>query len=197
MSLTLVTAPAEFAVNPYRVKEHLRLDPQPQDDMLIEEFIEVAIARLDGRDGLLGRCLITQTWKSTLGFFPSQIVVPLPPCQSIDSITYIDKDDVEQTLPTADYQVFKLNSSGPALITPATGKSFPSTKSDHLEAVVVTFTAGYGDGIADIPQPIRQALAMDISHLDQNREILLVGGSINEIPFGYMDLLTNYRRWSF
>ena len=104
--LTLVTAPSEFAVNPYRVKEQLRLDPHPQDDALIGRYIDVAIARLDGRDGLLGRCLITQTWKSTFGFFPSQIVVPLPPCQSIVDIKYIDPDDSEITLPTADFQVF-------------------------------------------------------------------------------------------
>ncbi len=194
MGLTLVTPPSEDAVSPYRIFEHLRLDAQPQDEAIFEDYLEVAIARLDGRNGLLGRCLITQVWKLTLPWFPPEIVVPLPPLQSVDQIVYIDDDGNEQTLDSSGYAVY---GTDPATIKPAHGTSFPSTRLTHLEAVSITFTAGYGDSMADVPQPIRQAIAMDVGHLDQHRETVLVGQTVNEIPMGYMDLIAPYRQWSF
>ena len=217
MSLTLVTAPVDIGASDLMAVEHLRLGSwPPEDHAILDTYIEVATARLDGRDGLLGRALITQQWEYRLSSFPGEIRVPLPPCQSIDSIKYIDKDDVEQTLPTADYQVFGIHStvntnfpaalqatlgttydSGPATITPATGKSFPSTKSDHQEAVTVLFTAGYGLDFVNVPLPLQQAILMDVGHMYENRESFIVGQSFTEVPMGYMALISNYRQWSF
>ena len=206
-----------MAISEFQVVEHLRLGDWPAEDMLLlETYIETAVARLDAKQGLLGLCLLTQTWKLTLPCFPSKINVPLPPCQTIDSVKYIDGDDAEITMPTADYQVFNIHSvvntdlaaglqaqfgttfsPEPAIIIPATGKSFPSTKSDHLEAVAVTFTAGFGQEFNAIPKSLQHAMAMDIGHMYEHRESFMVGSSFSEVPMGYMDLVSNFRQWSF
>jgi hypothetical protein len=59
--------------------------------------VRAAAEHYDGRDGLLGRCRITQSWRLALDRFPAEIVLPLSPSQSIDEITYVDEIGTPQT----------------------------------------------------------------------------------------------------
>jgi hypothetical protein len=55
--LRLVTLPNKSVLTHDEAKAHLRVD-----DTLITALIAAATARLDGRDGILGRCLRSETW---------------------------------------------------------------------------------------------------------------------------------------
>lgn len=196
MTLIRITAPASDPVTLEETKEHIHVD-HSDEDMRIADFIRTAAQRLDGRDGSLGRCLITQTWKLILDRFPAEITIPLPPCQSITSITYTDAAGTPQTLDPAEYQVIGLASADPARIRPAFGKSWPGYRSVP-EGIAITFVAGFGDDPEDIPEPIRTAIKMHVGHLFEHRESVVLGtGFIAEVPDGAADLVRDQKVWSF
>ncbi|ESR25253.1 hypothetical protein N177_1770 [Lutibaculum baratangense AMV1] len=178
------------------VKEHIHVDFN-DEDARIADFIKAATQRLDGRDGSLGRCLVTQTWNLTLDRFASEIAIPLPPCQSIDAITYVDPDGITQTLAPTEYQAFALGTVEGAKVRPAYGKSWPTIR-NVPEAVTITFTAGFGDDPEDIPEPIRAAIKMRVGHLFEHRESVVIGsGFITETPDGAEDFVRDHKTWSF
>lgn len=197
MTLIRIAGPAADPVTLEEVKQHVNVDFD-DDDALLADLIRAAAQHLDGRDGALGRCLITQAWMLSLDrFFPPEIAIPLPPCQSISAITYLDPDGSQQTLDPADYLPSGLHSADHALVRPAFGKSWPSCRAAP-EAIAVTFVAGFGDNPSDVPEPIRAAIRMRVAHLYQNREsVTLAGGSIAEVPDGAADLIRNHKVWSF
>lgn len=196
MRLTLVTAPAVEPVYLLEAKAHLRVT-EDDEDALIGQLITVAREALDGRDGLLGRALIQQTWKLTLPKFSRAIEIPLPPLISVDAISYIDSDGDAQTIDLQTVTVEGIGDAASAILRPASGTSWPSTY-DHPEAVAITFTAGYGATAADIPAPVKQALLLDIAHMFENREAVTIGsGFMVATPAGYHDLINDFRLRGF
>ena len=195
MALTLVIPPEVDPVTLDEVKMHARIDLDDEDDLL-GDVIRAATARLDGRDGLLGRCLISQTWRYTLpGFLPS-IQIPLPPVRSVETVSYVDVDGLTCVLAPGDYTLYGMDDSQPAVLMPAYGKSWPTTRAIP-EAVGITFSAGYGDAPSDVPEPIRAAIRMHVAHLYESRESVVVGMSSSMLPQGYQDLVADYRTWCF
>jgi len=59
-----VTAPADRPVTLAEVKNHCRID-HSDDDTLVQSYIDAAVAHVEGWSGVLGRCLVTQTWRQT------------------------------------------------------------------------------------------------------------------------------------
>ncbi|WP_026987656.1 head-tail connector protein [Fodinicurvata fenggangensis] len=193
--LVQTTPPATDPLTLEDVKAHLKVEGT-EEDGLISDLIAAAVQKIDGRDGVLGACLITQSWEATFDRFHSEIVLPLPPCQQVDSITYLDRSGTQQTLDSNDYRVTGLKTLGGARITPAASKSWPSTIA-LPDAVTVAFTAGFGDDPADIPEPVRAAMRLHIGHLYAHREGVVVGSITTEMPYGLEDLLRTYRVWRF
>lgn len=185
--LTLITAPASDPVSISEMKAHLRID-HSDEDATLAGYLRTATGRLDGQSGLLGRALVSQTWRLTLEAFPIEITLPLPPCQSVTSIEYLDLAGDEQTLSTSGYRVFGLGGTDRAVIRPAVGAEWPET-AELPGAVVVTFVAGYGDAAA-VPEPIRHAVLQIAAGLYSGREDA-------PIPRGVADDLSAYRAWQF
>ncbi len=196
MTLTLVTPPATLPLSVPEMKLHARIDVT-DDDTLVSGFIKAATERLDGRDGSLGICLITQTWKLSLDSFPSEISIPLRPCQSIDAITYLDGNGTLQTLAAPSYRVTGIGSIDGARIAPAYGTSWPATL-PVADAVSITFTAGFGSTSASIPEPLRLAVAMRAAHLYEHRESVTdTDGYTKETPDGPDDFTINFKQFVF
>ena len=200
MSLILLERMEETAGVPVlpvtlaEVKAHLHIEDDDQD-VLLETYMEAATARLDGRDGLIGKALITQSWAMKLdGFPPKCIMLPLPPLQSVDEITYLDPYGDEQTLQSV--ITTGIGDGNPAKIYPAQGQSWPIT-ADLPECVTVTFTAGFGSEPEDVPAALRHAILMDVAHLYENREAVILNGAAQVLPQGYMSLISAHRLWSF
>ena len=203
MYLTLITPAASEVISMEEAFTHLRIDgvadsPPHVDYDLVESLVKTARQHLEGRDGWLGRAFVTQQWKLTLDSFPGChsrngviIHVPLPPLQSVDSITYIDTSGTTQTLDAADYQVDK--TSVPARIAPAYGKTWPSTL-NQLATVNITFTAGYGNASA-VPEPIKQAMLLLIGHFYEHREAVSPT-AMAELPMAVMALCAPFRTFA-
>jgi uncharacterized phiE125 gp8 family phage protein len=193
MPLIRTDPPATLPVSLEELKGHAHIDGIIEDAR-IADFLRTATAKLDGREGLLGRCLITQSWGLTLNGFSREITLPLPPCQAVLEIRYVDPAGVVQILAPDAYQVFGLGDANPAQIQPAFGGAFPATWC-AAESVVVQFRAGYGDA-EDVPEPLRTAIKMHAAHLSEHRESV-AAGALAEVPQGYHDLVLDYRIWSF
>jgi uncharacterized phiE125 gp8 family phage protein len=140
------------------------------------------------------RGFINQTWELYLDGFPSScqaapsytagragiIRLEKATVSAVNSIIYVDTNGTPQTLPTNDYQV-DLKSSIHPRIAPAYGKSWPSTRA-IMNAVTVNFTVGYGASGTAVPEPIKQAMLLLIGGWYQNREAIVPGVSVAELP---------------
>ncbi len=130
----------------------------------------------------LGRYLITQTLEKYYDSFPE--FFQLPPIQTVTSITYLDSDGAEQTLAASNYIVD--SKSIPSRITRAQSVTWPSTY-DQVNAVKVTFVAGYGDAASDVPQSIRSWMLTRIKHDFDNPNPVKVGTIVSPMPHTFVD----------
>lgn len=188
MSLALVTAPAGEPLQLTDVKVHMRVDGTA-DDVLISGLITSARQKFDGKDAWFGRALLTQTWDLFLDAFPSEISVPLPPLQSVTTITYIDTAGTPIVLAGTEYTVD--NKSEPGRIVPAYGKSWPVSRDSTPNAVTVRFVGGYGNASA-VPEEIKTWLKQAVAHLYLRRE------APADLPASFFWSMANYKvGWSF
>lgn len=204
MSLTLVTAPNVDPITESDVWDHLRVNltgspAQPVDKDYIATLISAATAYLDGRDGILSRCLVTQTWDYTLDEFPivDFIRLPLAPVQSITSIKYTDADGIEQTLSDTKYRLSADTDWRPRIDLDYDA-AWPGTR-NVLDAVTVRFVAGYASGnspedASAVPAAIKAAMKLLIGHWYEHREAVNVGQSVTDVPMTVNALLVPYRR---
>ncbi|PUB82390.1 MAG: hypothetical protein DBP02_15160 [gamma proteobacterium symbiont of Ctena orbiculata] len=165
MPYKVINPPVDEPLTLGEAKEHLR-EPASLSahDTQIEALIKAA---REYAEEYTRRAFITQTIEMRLDDFADEIELPKPPLQSVISIEYFDADGVLQTLATSVYSVD--TTSTPGRVTLNDGESWPGTK-DTTNAVIITFTAGYGVNGTDVPETIRQALRLYLSkHFDLDR----------------------------
>lgn len=188
MGLSVVTPPNDEPLSLDEVKQHLKLDIDDDDELVIAAYLP---AVREACENYLSRSLITQTLRQTFDCWPSCMRLEHPPVQSVTSIEYVDDNGVTQTLDPSAYQI-DLSSDGPARIMPAYGEVWPSVRPDTFNAVTVTFVAGYADQ-ASVPGPIRSAMLLFIAHLYENRSAINIGNIVNELPLAVRFLLDPHR----
>lgn len=197
-----VDGPAVPALDRQEMWDHLPLDyeagsplVEPFDAATVDAYIAAAVAHIDG-DSWLGRALITQTWDYVLDGFPRDrrncIAIPLPPLQEILSVKYVDGRGVTQTWPVDQYQLVGVGSLSPARLKPAFGKCWPFYPCFDGE-VTIRFRAGFGDDPADVPAALRHALKLLAAGWYRNRESIITGTIVAEMPLGVESLLAPYR----
>lgn len=187
---SLVTPPSVPILQLGPTKAHLRVDGD-DEDLVIGGYIQAATDYLEARHGILGRALVTQTWRLTQASFTSQIDLPVTPLQSVSSVNYYDKDNVAQVVPSSDYRV--VADDDDPYIELVSGASWPVAY-NRPDAVWVDYVAGYG-GVEDVPEAIRQAAHILVAGWFQNREPVSQGAA-PAIEFSVKMLLTPYRRAS-
>jgi uncharacterized phiE125 gp8 family phage protein len=182
MSLSLTTAPAAEPVTLDAAKAHLRVDTA-DDDALITSLVAAARARAEWHTG---RAFVTQSWTLWLDRWPcdSIIEIPLPPLQSVSSVTAYAPDNTATVLDAATYQVDLVASPARLALKP---NASPPAALRALNAVAIAFTAGYGDA-SDVPAPIQQAILTIVAALYAHR-----GDEAVELPQEALALLAPYR----
>jgi uncharacterized phiE125 gp8 family phage protein len=189
----LVTPPAATPVSLAEAKAHLRKD-DTDEDTLIEGLIAAATAHLDGSTGILGRCLVTQTWRQDLDQWPCDgtIRLPLLPAQSA-TVQYVAADGTPTALPTNDFQL--VADARGASVRRVDGATWPNLAC-RPDAVRVTFIAGYGAAAA-VPMAIKQAMLLLVGHWFENREAVQIGQAPSELPLAVDALIRPYREVFF
>lgn len=176
----LIVAPTVEPVSLAEAKAHLRVDVGfTSEDGLIGSLITTAREICEGRTW---RAFIEQTRKLFLDAWPDNeiIEIPYPPLLSIESITYFDENGTSQTMAASDYQVDIY--STPGRVTPAFDTTWPDLY-DVPHAVAIEFKAGYGDDADAVPAKIKQAILLLVGHWYANREEVITGTIVNQMPF--------------
>lgn len=172
MRLVLVTPPAAQPITLTEVKEQARVS-HDDEDLLLQHYIDAATAWLDGPAGILGRYLVTQTWRAELATVTGHIRLPFP-----DSVVY----SAEFTDPEGGELILELALPDQRpMLRPTAGLGRPAA---------ITFTAGYG-APADVPAAIRQAMLLLVTQWFEHRQVT---GAGTALPFAVEALLAPYRR---
>lgn len=184
-ALNRTVAPTSEPVTLPNAKAHLRV-LGGDEDTLIRDLLKSAREQFEDRTG---RVLMTQTWEQLYDWFPNTIHLLRSPVQSIVKIEYIDTEGATQTLATSEYVLDA--KSEPARIVEAFGTSWPTTQ-DTVNAVVVTFLAGYTTA-ALVPNSIKAAIKLMLGHLYEHRESVVLGGAPVTVPMAVDALLAQHR----
>jgi uncharacterized phiE125 gp8 family phage protein len=146
-------------------KAQLRIDHDDEDD-LITSLIAAAVAHLDGYSGILGRALVTQTWRQDFDGFDQELVLPLP-VAGITSVKWYDdaSTPVEAIVVSTNYEL-QLDNRG-SFLRFIDDFDYPSNLAE-TRALRVTFTAGYGPASA-VPQNIKQWILVNVARQFDDR----------------------------
>ncbi len=182
--LTLQSAPSTEPMTTAQAKAHLRVD-LTDDDTYIDSLIAAARAHVEN---VLGKRLVTQTWNLTLDEFPignREIMIPYGPVQSISSVVYTNTGGTSTTLSTSDYVLD--TASLVARVYPAFTLIWPATR-EQRNSVVIRYVTGYG-AYTTIPQNIVHAMKLLIGHWYGNRESVVLGAPVANLPQAVETLL--------
>jgi uncharacterized phiE125 gp8 family phage protein len=185
----LVAAPAVTVWTVDEMKAQLRIDGSDEDNTLTA-LLAAATGYLDGHAGILGRCMIEQTWLQSFGCFERRLRLPFPDVSSV-VVKYFDTDDAEQTVDAGGYQLLE-DARGNYLRFVSTFAT-PAVNPDRLDAVSVAMTVGYGDAVDDVPAALRQAIMLLIGHWYTNREAVGLN-TLSALPLGFDALIAPFRR---
>lgn len=196
MTLRLITKPAAFPVTVAEARAHLNIE-DGVDEALLLSLITTAALKLDGPKGLLGRCLVSQTWEYVLPAFPrGPLQIPLPPLRELTTITYRDRSGQPAFLLPADCRLVNLGSDEAVELYPPSSFDWPVTANDP-EAVVIRFKAGYGDP-ADVPEMLKRAILANVGTLYANRESVSTGPNAPRyVDENYSELISPFIVWRF
>lgn len=199
MTLKLITPPAGEMVTLEQAKAYLRFDSASSDDE-IQDMVKAAREFIEGPKGRLNRVFLEQTWKLTLDSFPcGEIMIPLAPVQSIDSVRYYDEDGALQTVNALDYYLDGDNE--PPWVLTTGDFRWPSTLK-AANAVEITFLAGYPAGAVsesgenaiakNVPGQAKLAVKALVQHWFNNRGLMGVG-TFEELPMSVKRQLQPFR----
>ncbi|MES2036001.1 MAG: hypothetical protein V4466_17680, partial [Pseudomonadota bacterium] len=123
MGLQRIVGPASSALDLDDLKRRLKVE-HTDDDVVLDAFLQGAIAHAEGPEGFTGRALIDQTWDLYLDRFPGAgrwhgfkpwhvqvahpdnvIEIPLPPLIAVEAFKYLDEAGNELDVDAATYVV--------------------------------------------------------------------------------------------
>ncbi len=209
MSLTLVTPPTDLPVSLAMVKDHLRLnDGDAADEALVMGLVRAATETVEA---YTGRALITRTLRLSLDAAPAgrfepsfrigvrlgplerAIELPMPPLIGVTSIVTYDDADTATTFAASNYLVDTAREPGRVAL--RNGAMWPAGADRAANAIEITYTAGYGAGMADVPEPIRQAILAHIAQLYEYRgdEMADDASAQKQMPIAARALLGPFR----
>lgn len=176
------TSPASEPLSLSEVKKHLRLDDSCTDeDDFLNSLITVARESVENYTNLL---IGSQKWVMYQDFVAEQIELNKLPVISIDSFEYIDEDGDTQTM--SDFTTIHEDiESYPARLQI---EELPDLYEYGYNKVIINFTAG----LIDIPKALTQAMLLMIGHWYENRQDVVTGTQVNEVPETSKFLMDSY-----
>ncbi|SMO78904.1 head-tail connector protein [Paracoccus laeviglucosivorans] len=165
MRLQLITPPSDLPVTVAEAKDYCKVS-WDYEDGVIEGCIKAAVSWLDGRRGVLRRCIVNQVWQGDIDRLGSTIALPFP---DISAVTGVFTDGQAGEI-LFDQTACGLRIRG--------GLGRPAR---------FTFTAGFG-APADVPPAITRAILMLTGHFYWVRS-----GKSDGIPREVDDLISPFR----
>ena len=185
MSSVLLTAPAVEPLSLAETKTFLRVE-HGDDDAVIAALIAGARIHVETQTR---RALITQSWRRSLDCWPhnGRIDVRPAPLQTLDAARVYDPEGVAHDV---DLQAFVLDSVNSLLAFAPWALPEPGR---IAAGIALDVTVGYGDAAADVPEPLRLAVRILVSHWYENRGLVTTGPNFSPLPETVAALLSPYR----
>lgn len=188
--LRITAEPSSEPLTVAEAKLHLNLaSAVTAHDAEIAAFITAARKVVEDSTG---RSLISTQWELTRDSFPySQLWMHIPrsPLQTIDEVTFLDIDLAEQTWDSTNYTVSTTREPGRLMLRYQKIWPYPIYQPDSVK---VLFTAGYGDDGSDVPEPLKQAMKLLLSHYFEHRSAVDTM-AMKYLPCGVEALCDLYR----
>ncbi len=183
MNLIRTVDASSEAISLTDVKNQLRVASSTADHDSFRFYIGAIRHRTET---FLQRTLITSTWEYKIDAFCPVIHLPMPPVQSVTTVSYVDTDGDSQT-----FTDFQVDDSG--RLAPAFSFNWPSTRW-QFDAVTITYIAGELDA-GQVKDDIKYAMLLWIGACDVLRENVVVGaGVIVSQPEFSENILAPYKR---
>ena len=165
MNLTRILDATSEALSLTEVKNQLKITATDGDASL--RFFISSVRRTV--ELMIGKTLITSTWRVKLDSFPDQICLPMAPVQSVSSISYVDSDGVDQA-----FTDFQFDEDG--RLAPAYDFDWPDTR-DQFGAVTITYIAGKTHA-GKVDQDIKHAMLLLVGAAEVGREDIVIGAGV-------------------
>jgi len=179
MKRMLLEGPAAEPVLVAEAKAHLRLDGEAED-ALIGALIAAARVSVESDTR---RALIAQSWRAFVEGWPEEgVFLPVVPALSVEAVRALDAAGVAMELSEDEYELDIAD--GSVTIDPVDGAA----------RYEIDFTAGYGSSGVDVPQPLRQAIRLLVTHWYENRSAVVFADNPAALPLGYRELIAPYRK---
>jgi uncharacterized phiE125 gp8 family phage protein len=189
-SIRRITEPRIEPVSLAEAKSHLRIDSGfTDDDLYVQSLISAARYHIEA---VSDRTLVRSQWQLKLDLFPSwEIELPRPPIATGDVVvTFVPSQNPSLTETFTDFRVDR--DATPAVIRPQWNGSWPTCRGAEND-VTITYWAGYGESVSDIPPPARHCVLLMLGHWYAHREAVVQGG-MNPVPMA-IDALLGSINW--
>lgn len=178
-----IQAPLLMPVSLAEAKLYCRVDGT-EDDSLIASLIAAAVDHLDGRTGILGRCMVTQVWRYRADCLGGDTAFGMPGAVSA-TVTYTDTSGAPQVVDAAEFEL-REDIGGAVVIHRGPD---PSDRDSSLPIMIdVTF----GTDPEFVAESLKQAIRLLVAHWHLNREAIGDGGAA-EIPLGFSAMVRHLR----
>lgn len=185
MTPTLVTPPASDPVSLEEAKDHLRIFFD-DDDEYIRALITSATSHLDGHRGVLGRCIMEQTWSVKYPDW-NKFLTKAPFIDTTAAVlTYLDETETEQTVDASHYIVFDNG------IYFRSSFVRPDLAEDRPDAITLTTT----HKMNPLPEALKLAIKVLVAHWYHNRiPVMTIGrGQVpTQTPLTFDALIAPFR----
>lgn len=213
MNLQLVTAPAGYPVTLQEAKTHMRVD-SADEDAYIGILLSAAASQVEIE---IGRALITRTYNLLLDGWPSDssggeewwdgeregsivelltqgakryIELPYPPISSVTHVKTYDDADVATVFAASNYYVDRTSMPGRIALRTSSAWPIPTRLTNGIE---IQWVAGYGATGNVMPDQIKLAIMQLASHWYENREPVISGIIVADIPLTVERILKRLR----
>lgn len=178
----LVIPPATMPVEVKDIKEIASVDFADDDDTIASHIL-AATGLLDGYSGLLGRCLISQTWSITFAGWQDVFTLPFPSVSSA-RVFYRDLNGATRELLQADFEVVPMYGRDQLILLTA---NRPPLFIHTFMPVRIELVAGYGVA-SDVPEPIKQAIRFMVASWYDD-----AGEEVGQIPDAVFRMVSTFR----
>lgn len=191
MSWQITAQPATEPITLVEAKSHLRVT-FADEDTYINTLITSARKYCEA---YCNRVFITQTWRQNENAWAYPIKLMVNPVISLTSLKYIDTNEAQQTITDNTNNFQKDFNSDVAKIYSGLVEAFPAI-GISINPIEIITVCGYG-AASDVPDDIKHAIKLMVSHLYENREMVNVPlnslSSDIPMPSAVPSLLNRYR----
>lgn len=179
-------------------KAHLRVDESfNDDDVYIRMLIKAARERAEA---YTGRAFVQKTYNLYLTEYASAVELPNEPISTVDEVKYLNSAGTWVALASlTDYVLAKSNTGVQVILNDISALS----TTENVDKIKIKYTCGVyanvaGDSVKNpFPDSVKYAMLLMIRTMYDNRDNIVTGTIVNEIPTNSQFLLNPFRTFKF